>query len=260
MPQRAATSPPAPRPDGGAGAATPGAATPAAAPVVPVAAAAAAAGRRRPALAGWLIGAALAWNVVEAAAIAPHHLAYFNQLIGGPRHGHRYLLDSNLDWGQSARALRRYMSAQRVPILYCAFSGNSDPWYYGVPYQYAPGSGNLEVSKRRPGRVPDGLDRELLAVTPMVLHSVHFSDAVVYDWLRQRRPIAMPGWSYMVFDITGDVEAQAQIAALYVNFRLPELAAYQAEKVLRRDPGNRLARAVLEALAEPAVGTAPPGR
>lgn len=212
----------------------------------------------RPVPAGALLLGALLWNAVEAARIAPHHLAYFNQLIGGPANGHRYLLDSNLDWGQGARALRRYAMQERIPILYAAFSGNSDPAYYGVNYQYAPGSGNLEASKHRPGRIPDGMPRELLAITPMVLHSVHFSDQEVYAWLRERHPIAMPGWAWLVYDITRDWEAQAHLAVLYINFRLPALADHQARKALRGDPENPLARAVLAKLAEPAAA-APSG-
>jgi hypothetical protein len=215
--------------------------------------------------AGVLVLAAIGWNAVEAARIAPHHLAYFNALVGGPRNGHLYLLDSNLDWGQAARALRRYMLEEKIPILYCAFSGNTDPWYYGVPYHYAPGSGNLDASKRRPARVPEGLTRELLAVSPMVLHSVHFSEQTIYDWLKARRPIAMPGYAWLVYDITRDVDAHAQLAVLYLNFRLPELAEFEAARVLRREPGNLLARAVLARLAEETARDAaareePPGR
>ncbi len=30
----------------------------------------------------------------------PHSLSYFNELVGGPRNGHKHLLDSNMDWGQ----------------------------------------------------------------------------------------------------------------------------------------------------------------
>src|SRR5262249_19172492 len=36
---------------------------------------------------------------------APHQLAYFNEAVGGPGQGYRYLSDSNLDWGQDLRNL-----------------------------------------------------------------------------------------------------------------------------------------------------------
>jgi hypothetical protein len=203
-----------------------------------------------------LLAGALVWTVWEAAAITPHQLAYFNFLAGGPANGHRYLLDSNLDWGQSAKALRRFLDAEGIPIAWVAFAGNSDPAYCGVRYQYAPGSGNLESAKRRPERMPDGLPRELFAIGATVLHSVHFSHHDLYDWLRERRPIATPGYSTLVFDLTGDTDSQARLAVLYLNFRLHDLAEYQARRTLRRDPGNVLAQAVLQQLS--AAGP-PPG-
>ncbi|MGH9748533.1 MAG: ArnT family glycosyltransferase [Candidatus Polarisedimenticolia bacterium] len=218
------------------------------------------AGKRRVRTGRFLLAAALAWTVWEAAAITPHQLAYFNVLAGGPANGHRYLLDSNLDWGQSAKALRRYLDAERVPIAWVAFAGNSDPWYCGVRYQYAPGSGNLDNAKLRPERMPDGAPRELLAIGATVLHSVHFSHHDLYDWLRERRPIATPGYSTLVFDLTGDYESQARLAVLYLNFRLRELAGYQARRTLRRDPGNVLAQAVLQQLSAAAPGEPGPRR
>jgi Dolichyl-phosphate-mannose-protein mannosyltransferase len=198
-----------------------------------------------------LVAAALVWTAFEALSIAPYHLAYFNLFAGGPANGHQWLLDSNLDWGQSARALRRYVRAQGLPMIYVAYNGNSDPWYYGVPYQYVPGSGNLKNAKERSARVPDGVTRELLAVNVMVLHSLHFSDRTLYNWLLARRPIATPGYSYVVFDITGESESHGYIAVLCLSFGLVDLAEFEAHRALGYDPRNALATEVLKEIAEP---------
>jgi len=195
--------------------------------------------------------AALGWTAFEALSIAPYHLAYFNLFAGGPANGHQWLLDSNLDWGQSAKALRRYVAAQGLPVIYVAYNGNSDPWYYGVPYQYVPGSGNLRNAKERPARMPDGVTRELLAVNVMVLHSLHFSDRTLYNWLLARRPIATPGYSYVVFDVTGESESHGYIAVLCLSFGLVDLAEFEANRALRYDPRNALASEVLKKIAEP---------
>jgi hypothetical protein len=204
-----------------------------------------------------LVTAALGWTALDAAAIAPYDLAYFNVLAGGPANGHRFLLDSNLDWGQSAKALQRYVAAQGLPAIYVAYNGNSDPWYYGVRYQYVPGSGNLRNAKERALRVPDGTPRELIALNVMVLHSLHFSDRGLYDWLLARKPVATPGYSYFVFDITGEAESHSYISVLCLNFGLAELAEFEAHRALRYQPGNALARAVLEKIA---AGEVPEGR
>ncbi|HET8947597.1 MAG TPA: glycosyltransferase family 39 protein [Candidatus Polarisedimenticolia bacterium] len=197
-----------------------------------------------------LLAAGLAWNGVEAVRITPEHLAYFNFLAGGPAGGHRYLLDSNCDWGQASKALKRYLDAQGVPMIYSAFTGNSDPWYYGVRYQYAPGSGNMRSSKDRPARMPDGAPRELLAINAMVLHSLHFSDHHLYDWLLDRTPIARPGWSWFVYDITKDADAHAMLAALCLSFGLLDLAEDQARRTLSFAPGHPMAEKVLQVVAE----------
>ncbi len=213
----------------------------------------------RSAAASLLVVACLAWNVVALVTIAPYHLAYFNELVGGPRNGHLYLLDSNLDWGQSAKALRRYMEAENLPIIYCAYSGNSDPWYYGVRYQYAPGSGNLETAKQRPVRVPEGQPREMLAVSAMVMHSVHFTDTEVWAPLRRQTAVATPGYSFLVYDITGKADAHAYIAALYLSFGMDDLADYEAHRTLKLDPDSPVARAVLDKLKEKSTQARAPG-
>jgi len=38
-------------------------------------------------------------------------LAYFNKVIGGPDGGARYVVDSNLDWGQDLRRLGTFVEA-----------------------------------------------------------------------------------------------------------------------------------------------------
>lgn len=208
------------------------------------------AGGRMPPWAAIVAGVGLAWNGVEALRIAPYQLAYFNLIAGGPMEGHRYLLDSNYDWGQASKALKRYLDARGVPMAYVAFTGNSDPWYYGVRYQYAPGSGNLPNAKERPARMPMNAPRELFAINAMVLHSLHFSDHHLYDWLLARQPVARPGYAWFVYDITRDADAHTYLGALCLSFGLLDLAEDQANRALSFAPGHPLAQAVLEKVRE----------
>jgi hypothetical protein len=198
-------------------------------------------------LAGFTI-ACLAGNGIEAARITPYHLTYFNQLVGGPRNGHLYLLDSNLDWGQAMKALRDWMAAARVPVLYCSFTGGADPAYYGVTYQYVPGVGNFEDAASRSLVLPEDAPRELLAVSATALHFVGSGRETLYDWLRDRPVTAGPGNAFLVYDITGDGDLHARLAQLYLERRLPALAASEARRALRLDQQDARARAVLERL------------
>lgn len=78
----------------------------------------------------WLVGANL-W-------IHPHYLSYFNELIGGPGNGHRYLADSNIDWGQDMKRLARYARSHPDETIKLAYFGSGDPTRYGFDCEMLP--------------------------------------------------------------------------------------------------------------------------
>jgi hypothetical protein len=87
---------------------------------------------------GWralVVAALLAWHVGESAWIAPHYLAYFNELAGGPANGRYHLVDSSLDWGQDLPGLKAWLEANRRPgeDAYLAYFGSGEPRYYKLP-------------------------------------------------------------------------------------------------------------------------------
>ena len=88
----------------------------------------------RRAVLGAVIGALVGGQALEAARIAPHFLAYFNALGGGPAAGHRHLVDSSLDWGQDLPGLRTWLGAH-APAgepVYLSYFGTGEPDYYGI--------------------------------------------------------------------------------------------------------------------------------
>lgn len=112
-------------------------------PLFILAGAAAPAAGRRLTRRGALALACAAWFVGESLAIRPHYLAYFNQLIGGPRQGWRHLVDSSLDWGQDLPGLASWLRAQGLEgegaPVHLAYFGVGDPAYYGIRAQRLPG-------------------------------------------------------------------------------------------------------------------------
>jgi hypothetical protein len=81
-------------------------------------------------------GAALACLLAIAVVVWPDHLTYFNWASGGPPNGHRYLLDSNLDWGQDLITLRDYMDRERIWSVDLAYFGRVAPSVYGVHFRH----------------------------------------------------------------------------------------------------------------------------
>ncbi len=67
---------------------------------------------------------------VEALLAAPHQLAYFSPLFGGPKNAYKHLVDSSLDWGQDLKNLKNSLSAHGVPTdgsipIYLAYFGGA---------------------------------------------------------------------------------------------------------------------------------------
>ena len=72
------------------------------------------------------IVALLVWHIYSSLSIFPHYLAYFNELVGGPANGPKYLSDSNIDWGQD---LFYFIEFARENDL-----DNPNFIYFGWPY------------------------------------------------------------------------------------------------------------------------------
>src|SRR3989344_5715028 len=64
-----------------------------------------------------------AWLLTETLMVFPYYLTYFNQLAGGPSGGHRYVVDSNLDWGQDLKRLADWVDKNNIKKIGLVFSG-----------------------------------------------------------------------------------------------------------------------------------------
>jgi hypothetical protein len=67
----------------------------------------------------------------------PHHLEYFNQVVPSSSR-HRWLVDSNLDWGQELRRLARRLAdgAEAKKPTYLAYFGTGMPSHYGIEAEF----------------------------------------------------------------------------------------------------------------------------
>jgi hypothetical protein len=63
------------------------------------------------------------WAVISSLLIYPHSMSYFNELIGGPVNGPKYLLGSCIDWGQDEYELRDWVRKHpEARPLYVSYS------------------------------------------------------------------------------------------------------------------------------------------
>lgn len=63
---------------------------------------------RTPRWAGVAAAIAVGWCWTAFLVAHPHHIAYFNELAGGSANGARFLVSSNVDWGQDVKRLGRW--------------------------------------------------------------------------------------------------------------------------------------------------------
>jgi dolichyl-phosphate-mannose--protein O-mannosyl transferase len=88
--------------------------------------------RRRHAAFSLLIAILVGWYTFETVRVHPFPLTYFNQLAGGPSGGFRYVVDSNLDWGQDAKRLAMFADAHGIERICVDYFGWADAaWYLG---------------------------------------------------------------------------------------------------------------------------------
>ena len=82
-------------------------------------------------------------------------MSYFNELVGGPRNGRYYLINSNIDWGQDLfflGAKQKELGWSRIGLVYW---GTYDPRITGISFFLPPVHPHLQdgVLKRlQPGK------------------------------------------------------------------------------------------------------------
>ena len=167
-------------------------------------------------LAPLLISTAVLVTALSSLRIAPHQLAYFNEFVGGPEQGYRYLSDSNLDWGQDLKGLKAYMEKEKLPIIYLSYFGTAPPYYYGIRYQYVAGKGSLEWPPPS-DKVPADAARKILAISVYNLQDVSRPNDPLFRWLWVRQPVAKIGYSIFIYDLTNDPEGLMKLEEIYVK-------------------------------------------
>jgi hypothetical protein len=135
-------------------------------------------------------------QVVTSLATAPRYLSYFNGLAGGAEKGWKYLVDSNIDWGQDLPELKRLIDREGSRRVACDYFGTASLEDYGI-------EADMVGSLSRP------LDEyDALAVSVTRLQSVYpkggesaWQVVDSYRTLRGLRPAHRAGDSIFVYEL-----------------------------------------------------------
>jgi hypothetical protein len=144
----------------------------------------------------------LGWYIFENINTWPYYLTYFNQLFGGPSGGYRYVVDSNLDWGQDLKRFGDWVIANDIKEIELDYFGMADSDYY--------------IPGRRlcltPGKYRDAADflarnesNGWIAVSASSFQGTtgmkDSPEPINYLWLRKYTPVTTIGHSIFVWHI-----------------------------------------------------------
>ena len=171
------------------------------------------------------------WYALSTARIHPHYLAYFNEIAGGPANGSKYLVDSNLDWGQDLKRLKSYVDEKGVGRILLSYMGSADPEYYAIPCDLLPGR-MLPTPRRLAAVVRPG---DVVAVSVTNLRGVYLSPSIrpLMERLRALTPMAVIGYSIYVYrsNFTWILPAEAAHALEWTS-----LAVESYRRAIQIDP------------------------
>ena len=135
-----------------------------------------------------VIAILLVWYVLSFVGVYPHFIAYFNEFAGGPSNGYKYVVDSNLDWGQDLRRLAKFVEEKNIDRIKVDYFGGGDVKYYL--------GDTAEI-----WHADNGETTGWLAVSATFRQTSLGNPWASYAWLDQYEPVAKIGYSIFVYNI-----------------------------------------------------------
>jgi 4-amino-4-deoxy-L-arabinose transferase-like glycosyltransferase len=143
----------------------------------------------------------LLFGTISSLCVYPYSMSYFNEAVGGSSQGHRYLLGSNIDWGQDLYELRDWLAdhPESRPIRVAVSN------IYPLETLDIRGAGT--PPKWKPDQKPTGTWDKQLTIGPQPgwyllgtndLYNVDHD----YDWFHDLIPVKKIGYSIYIFQVT----------------------------------------------------------
>jgi len=190
----------------------------------------------------FVVVALLIFQAVSTARSYPAYLAYANELWGGPPRVHELLSDSNSDWGQQLKDVKRYLDQRNIKDCWFVYFGEGviDASYYGIPCKPLPTADSLWVDE--PANAPPAIDGTVL-ISAGDLSGFEFGPAPLnpYEQFKFLRPVAVIDYGVFVYQGHFEIPLAASIGHsqkaqwLLDAKRLPEALA-EAQQAMALGP------------------------
>jgi hypothetical protein len=161
----------------------------------------------------YAVVALLVFQAISASRTYPAYIAYANELWGGPGEVHKLLSDSNADWGQQLKSVKRYLDQRNIKdcwFIYFA-EGVVDASYYGIPCKPLPTQDSMWV--KEPANAPPAIDGTVL-VSAGDLSGFEFGPAELnpYEQFKSLKPVAVIDYGVFVYEGHFEIPLAASIS------------------------------------------------
>jgi hypothetical protein len=154
----------------------------------------------------YVVAVILLFDCVSSLRAFPNYIPYANELWGGSGNTYKLLTDSNADWGQQLKSVKRYLDQRGVKNCWFAYFADvvADPAYYGIPCK--PLTTIASVWLQPNMDVPPSIDGPVL-ISAGVLSGYEFGPGELnpYAQFQSLRPSAVIDDGVFVFDGHFDV-------------------------------------------------------
>jgi 4-amino-4-deoxy-L-arabinose transferase-like glycosyltransferase len=140
----------------------------------------------------------IAWYALSSVSIYPDYLAYFNEIVGGPKNGYRYLVDSNLDWGQDLKGLKKFMDKNKIERIYLSYFGTDSPERYGIQYDRLPSYYLKNPESLQNIKFPI---KGYIAISATNLQGVYLQPQNMFQEIAKNEPVEQIGHSIFIYYI-----------------------------------------------------------
>jgi 4-amino-4-deoxy-L-arabinose transferase-like glycosyltransferase len=160
----------------------------------------------------FVVAALLIFQAISTSRSYPAYLAYANELWGGPPRVHELLSDSNSDWGQQLKDVKRYLDRRNIKDCWFIYFGEGviDASYYGIPCKPLPTMDSLWVNE--PANAPPAIDGTVL-ISAGDLSGFEFGPAPLnpYEQFKSLRPVDVIDYGVFVYEGHFEIPLAASI-------------------------------------------------
>ena len=177
------------------------------------------------------LGALILFQAISGYRTYPGYMAYGNELWGGPSQTYKYLTDSNADWAQQLKSVKRYLERRGIKDCWFVYfaQGVVDFRDYGIPCKPLPTNDSLWVNAKI--EAPPAIDGPVL-ISAGDLSGYEFGAPPLnpYEEFRHIQPTAAIDYGVLVFE--GHFEIPKAAALSRIQNAKEYLAAKQLPEAL----------------------------